>query len=133
MIDLGSTMTLETWDPKFNKSLTWNHAWGAAPANVIARQLIGIRPALPGFRDIVIQPRIGNLEKASLKMPTPRGDISVSIENGKTFRMKIETPPDTTTRIILPRSGKIQVDGKNIGNKSEVTGLPPGAHSIQVD
>jgi len=89
--------------------------------------------ALPEFRDIVIQPRIGNLEKASLKMPTPRGDISVAIENGKTFRMKIETPPDTTTRIILPRSGKIQVDGKNIANKSEVTCLPPGAHSIQVD
>ena len=133
MIDLGSTMTLETWDPKFNKSLTWNHAWGSAPANVIARQLIGIRPATPGFRDIVIQPRLGKLEKASLKMPTPRGDVSVAIENGDSFMMKIETPPDTTTRVILPRPGKIQVDGKKIGEKSEVTGLTPGAHSIQVD
>ena len=132
MIDLGSTMTLETWDPKFNRSLTWNHAWGAAPANVIARDLIGIRPASPGFRDIVIQPRIGKLAKASLKMPTPRGDVSVAIENGTSFRMKIETPQGTTTRVILPRSGELQVDGKNLGEKGEVTGLISGVHSIEV-
>ena len=133
MIELGSTMTLETWDPKFNRSLTWNHAWGAAPANIIARDLIGIRPASPGFRDIVIQPRLGKLAKASLKMPTPRGDVSVAIENGATFRMNIETPQGTTTRVILPRSGKLQVDGKTIGEKSEIAILTPGAHSIQID
>ena len=132
MIELGSTMTLETWDPKFNRSLTWNHAWGAAPANIIARDLIGIRPASPGFRDIVIQPRLGKLAKASLKMPTPRGDVSVAIENGATFRMNIETPQGTTTRVILPRSGKLQVDGKTIGEKSEIAILTPGAHSIEV-
>jgi len=133
MIDLGSTMTLEAWDAKFKPNLTWNHAWGAAPANVIARDLIGIRPASPGFRDIVIQPRIGKLAKASLKMPTPRGDVSVTIENVSSFRMKIETPQGTTTRVILPRPGKLQVDGKTIGEMSEVTGLTPGAHWIEVN
>jgi hypothetical protein len=133
MIDLGTTVTLEAWDPKFKSNLTWNHAWGAAPANIIARDLIGIRPASPGFKDIVIQPRIGKLAKASLKMPTSRGDVSVAIENGTSFRLKIETPPGTITRVMLPRSGEVQVDGKTIGDKSEVTGLAPGPHMIEVN
>ena len=133
MIELGSTVTLEAWDQKFKPNLTWNHAWGAAPANVIARDLIGIRPASPGFREIVIQPRIGNLPKASLKMPTPRGDVSVVIENGTSFRMKINTPAGTTTHVIFPRKGETQLDGNTIGDEKEITGLAPGSHMIEVN
>jgi len=132
MIDLGSTVTLEAWDPKFKPNLTWNHAWGAAPGNIIARQMVGIRPASPGFGEIVIQPRVGKLAQASLKMPTPRGDISVAIDNGKVFSMKIETPSGTKTRIILPRSGEVTVDGKSTGSRKEVTGLPGGSHAIEL-
>ena len=133
MIALGSTMTLEAWDPKFKTNLTWNHAWGAAPANVIARDLIGIRPQSPGFKEILIQPRIGKLAKASLKMPTPLGDVSVAIENESSFHMKIETPPGTTTHVILPRAGSVQVDGKSAGDKGELENLAPGPHTIELN
>ncbi len=132
MIDLGSTVTLEAWDPKFKPNLTWNHAWGAAPANIIARRLIGIRPASPGFSEIVIQPRAGKLARASLTMPTPRGDVSVAIENGKSFSMKIETPAGTRTRVILPRTGDVSVDGKSAGSRSEIENLAAGSHAIEV-
>ena len=50
MIELGSTMTLEAWDAKYKPNLTWNHAWGAAPANILSRFVLGVRPLSPGCR-----------------------------------------------------------------------------------
>lgn len=132
MIDLGSTVTLEAWDPKFKPNLTWNHAWGAAPANVIARQLVGIRPATPGFRDILIQPRPGGLARAALTMPSPRGDIAVAIDHGAVFALKIATPAGTTTRVVLPRTGEVTVDGRPAGRCGEVGGLAAGSHTIEL-
>ena len=35
MIRVGSTITLEAWDNKYKPNQDWNHAWGAAPANLI--------------------------------------------------------------------------------------------------
>jgi len=31
---VGTTIALEAWDMKYKPNLDWNHAWGAAPANV---------------------------------------------------------------------------------------------------
>ena len=57
MIELGSTMTLEAWDVKYKGNLTWNHAWGAAPANIVPRFLMGVRPLTPGYERILVQPQ----------------------------------------------------------------------------
>ena len=37
MIDQGATMTMEAWSLKAKPNQDWNHAWGAAPLNIIAR------------------------------------------------------------------------------------------------
>ena len=37
MIDQGATMTMEAWSIKAKPNQDWNHAWGAAPLNIIAR------------------------------------------------------------------------------------------------
>jgi hypothetical protein len=65
-------------------------------------------------------------------MPTLRGDISVAIENGRSFDMKIETPAGSKTRVILPRTGEVTVDGKSIGNQREIENLAAGSHTIEV-
>jgi len=44
MLRVGSTMTSEARDLRFKPNLDWNHAWGSAPVNIIARKLAGIRP-----------------------------------------------------------------------------------------
>ncbi len=72
MIELGSTVTLEAWDLKYKGNLDWNHAWGAAPANIIPRWLMGIRPLEPGKTTISlmedlgakVRPMVGNAETA---------------------------------------------------------------------
>ena len=56
------TMTTEAWDVEFKKNLTWNHALGAAPANIISRFVLGVRPLEPGYARILIAPQPGTLK-----------------------------------------------------------------------
>jgi len=82
MLKMGSTMTTEAWDVKYKKNLTWNHAWGAAPANLIPRKLMGVEPLEPGFARVRIRPQPTGLNEARLKMPTVRGTIEVAWKDG---------------------------------------------------
>ncbi len=116
MIRVGSTITLEAWDNKYKPNLDWNHAWGAAPANLIPRKLMGIEPLEAGFGRIRIKPQPGSLHEASIKTSSIRGDIKVSFVNNprKDFSMQVEIPANTSAEIWLPLIGK--------GNKLEVDG-----------
>src|SRR5690606_39253147 len=62
MIRKGSTITMEAWDNKYKPNQDWNHAWGAVPANIIPRKLMGIEPLEAGFEKIRIKPQPGTLE-----------------------------------------------------------------------
>ncbi len=57
--DVGSTIALEAWDNRYKPNQDWNHAWGAAPANLILRGLMGVRPLRPGFAEARIAPNLG--------------------------------------------------------------------------
>jgi len=102
MIELGSTMTLEAWDAKFKPNLTWNHAWGAAPANIIARFVLGVRPITPGYEKILIAPRPGSLKWAQAKVPTARGPVLVNFQNETRFVLEVEVPQGISARVSLP-------------------------------
>lgn len=91
MIQAGSTMTLEAWDIKYKKNLDWNHAWGAAPANIIPRYVAGVRPVEPGFKRTVIQPQPGTLTSFDAKVPTPLGPVTVKYDHGVALEI---TAPD---------------------------------------
>lgn len=97
-------ITLETWDNKYKPNQDWNHAWGAAPANIIHRYLIGIQPHEPDFRRILIMPKPGSLEQARLKLPTIRKSISVACvqEAGKSIVVTVELPANTRSDVVVP-------------------------------
>ncbi|KAF3225941.1 hypothetical protein TWF191_004971 [Orbilia oligospora] len=99
MIELGSTMTLEAWDVKYKPNLTWNHAWGAAPANIISRYILGVRPLKPGFEKILIAPQPGSLEELHGKVPTMKGPVLVKFQPGV---LEIDIPEGTTARVLIP-------------------------------
>jgi alpha-L-rhamnosidase len=105
---VGSTITLEAWDPSLKPNLDWNHAWGAAPANLIPRGLMGIEPLEPGFKRFRVRPQTGGLEQAKLKMPTPKGPVVLELK-GKdttTWSAKLTVPAGTAAEFHLPHSGK---------------------------
>ena len=93
MIRSGSTITMEAWDMKYKPNSDWNHAWGAAPANIIPGYMWGIVPATPGFGRVVIKPQLGNLKYSKIAVPTIRGTISAEFsDKGKTKQYLITLP-----------------------------------------
>ena len=52
MVESGATITWEAWDHKYKPNQDWNHAWGAAPANLLPRYLLGAASATPGWAKI---------------------------------------------------------------------------------
>ena len=139
MIDLGSTMTLEAWDVQFKNNLTWNHAWGSAPANIISRFVLGVRPLEPGYRKILVAPQPGTLRWAAGKVPTPLGPVLVNVQNGDRFRLEVTIPDGATAQIALPRRNNAQVwlDGKSVSAKADgqfatIDGVAPGRHVAEI-
>jgi len=101
--DVGSTITLEAWDAKYKPNLDWNHAWGAVPANVIPRKLMGIEPLEPGFRRIRVRPRTATLERAALRHPSPRGPIDLEVtRSASTWRAALTLPDGVVADVHLP-------------------------------
>jgi alpha-L-rhamnosidase len=81
MIKQNGTITWESWNEKVKPNLDWNHAWGAAPGNIIARRLFGIRPLEAGFRKVLIQPQFGLLQNGKIVLPTIQGPIKMEFDN----------------------------------------------------
>lgn len=120
--DLGSTVTLEAWDAKFKPNLDWNHAWGAAPGNVIARKLMGIEPLEPGYRRVRIQPRLAGLAWAEIRQPTPAGPIVLAVRTGDgLWRATLTLPDAITAEVHVPATltGPIRVTRTDAAGRDE--------------
>ena len=116
MIRSGSTISMEAWDSIYMPNLDWNHARGAAPANIIPRYVLGVRPLLAGFGKILIRPQVGSLDAVQGFVPTVRGSVTVGVRQtpGNSYRLMIELPLNTTGRLELPwaEGALLTVDGK---------------------
>jgi alpha-L-rhamnosidase len=142
MIRSGSTITLEAWDWRYKNNLDWNHAWGAAPASVIPRFVLGVRPLEPGFAKALIQPQPGSLRRVSGIVPTIHGPISVELENDPEhlIELRVEIPDGVTARVGLPMrhgdgTSPLLLDGQRVeatveGNHLYVGDVGPGRHVL---
>jgi len=140
--DVGTTITLEAWDNKYKPNQDWNHAWGAAPANIIPRCLMGVQPIEPGFAKVRIKPQVGDLKTGSLDLPTVRGTIHVDFasEPGRSFVLNVELPGNTEAVVCLPCMGgdacRTLVDGKVVSPVEEggflvIPNVPAGRHRFE--
>lgn len=115
MIRVGSTLSLEAWDNKYKPNQDWNHAWGAAPANLIPRKLMGVEPLAPGFDRIRIKPQPASLAWAKAVIPTIKGAVSVSIQNQPDrFVLQFTLPANTRADVYIPTppgNYKVQQNG----------------------
>lgn len=107
MIRVGSTISLEAWDNKYKPNQDWNHAWGAAPANIIPRKLVGIEPLEAGFKRVRFKPQPSDLKSFSATVPTIRGDINVTYDRSI---YELTIPANMEVEVVLP-SGKTQTLG----------------------
>lgn len=145
---VGSTMALEAWDAEFKPNLDWNHAWGAAPANVIPRKLMGVEPLEPGFKRIRIRPQLATLEHAALTMPTPPGPVRVAVRQppGDHWTARISVPPGSVAEVHLPTKElkRVWLNGQPatrlprerilpLQQNRVVLAMPPGEFEFRVD
>ncbi|WP_199271526.1 alpha-L-rhamnosidase C-terminal domain-containing protein [Cellulophaga sp. L1A9] len=134
MIKIGSTMTLEAWDMKYKPNADWNHAWGAAPANIIPRYLWGIQPKTPGYSLASIKPQLGGLKTSSVVVPTLRGQIKASytLQENKIEKYVIEVPANMKAEFEVKTSSKIKVNNKIILNSISHIPLESGSNIIEI-
>jgi hypothetical protein len=102
MIESGATITWEAWDMKYKPNQDWNHAWGAAPANLLPRFVLGAEALAPGWKQARIRPHTGKLAHAKGKIPTPLGPLMVAWDNRNSFQMNLSLPAGMTARLELP-------------------------------
>jgi len=114
MVDSGTTITWEAWDQHYKPNQDWNHAWGAAPANLLPRFVLGVRPLVPGWRCALVRPNPGWLKSAEGKVSTPLGPVLVHWEKNDAFKLALELPPGLSAQVEIPAGENSAVfkDGK---------------------
>jgi len=135
---VGTTIALEAWDTKYKPNQDWNHAWGAAPANILPRKVLGVEPLQPGYSRILIRPHLGNLAWAEGRVPTQHGPVALRFDaDQQSFRAMVEIPPGTTARLELPAKAgaKATLDGQATNTAQEhgrlvLDRVSPGRHTM---
>ena len=94
MIALGSTISMEAWNNEIKPNQDWNHAWGAAPCNIIPRCVVGIKPIEIGFKNFVLNPHVCDTKEFNAIFPIPNNQsIKIEYSNGK---MNIAIPENVS-------------------------------------
>lgn len=142
MIRAGSTITMEAWDNKYKPNQDWNHPWGAVPANIIPRKLMGVEPLVPGWKEFRVRPQIGTLEHASIRVPTIRGEVSLSCaQDENSYTLALTVPANALAHVELPiKEGSqpaITLNGERVRAKSDgnwlfLPALGSGTYELQL-
>ncbi|MDR3308562.1 MAG: DUF1080 domain-containing protein [Tannerella sp.] len=127
MLRLGATSFWEAFDPEqsgaehyamydrpFGRSLC--HAWGASPIYLFGKYWLGVCPTSPGYATYLIEPELGGLKWMTGSVPTPSGNINLSVTEKKitvetvsgagTLRFRSRTKPSCKTgKITLSADG----------------------------
>ncbi len=76
------------------------HGWSAGPAHLLPAHILGVTPSSPGYRTVDLRPALGDLTAAEGVVPTPHGDIRVTLRSG--LRGEVTLPKGITGTLHLP-------------------------------
>ena len=99
MLRVGSTLTLEAWDDSFKPNQDWNHAWGAAPGNILPFRLMGFQPLDPGCTRVRIHPQLASLKWARATIPTALGPVRIRLRVRSRLRVQVHAPRGMTVQL----------------------------------
>lgn len=103
MLDNGATTLWETWSYP-EKYPSQNHPMFGSVSEWFFRSLLGINPAAPGFKKIVLKPQpVADLTWAKGSYQSVHGDIVSDWKlNGSAFTWNITIPANTTATVYVP-------------------------------
>ncbi|EKM52842.1 glycoside hydrolase family 78 protein [Phanerochaete carnosa HHB-10118-sp] len=111
-----------------------SHGWSSGPTSALTFYVLGLTVTSNQGRTWSIAPHTSGLSAAQGGFETPLGWYGVqwSLE-GKTFKLSVDVPAETSGTVRLPLAGTVTVDGKStsVGGGAEIS-LAGGNHSIVV-
>ncbi len=94
------------------------HGWSASPAFDLLHTVAGIRPGVPGFGTVIVEPAPGTLKQFHAEMPLPAGMIKMDMKKErKGYRVTLSLPQQ--------QNGYLLWQGKK-------TALHPGQQIIEL-
>jgi alpha-L-rhamnosidase len=100
--DLHATITTEAWDPAVKPNMTFSHAWGTAPANIVQRYVAGVEIVTPGAGRLRITPQPSGLSHFRATVPTIRGAVRIAYDGADRARLlEIRLPANVAADIAL--------------------------------
>ena len=136
MIKGGSTISWEAWDLKYKPNQDWNHAWGAAPANIVPRYMWGIQPKTPGYGVATIKPQLASLKNSSIVVPTIRGKIKADYKkvSNRLSNYTIEIPANMVAEFEMdfPKNVVVSLNGETVNLSFGSVRLGPGVNEIEM-
>jgi hypothetical protein len=76
------------------------HGWGVHPAALVAKWILGVQPAGPGYDPILIAPMPSAIRNLSGRVWTPKGAVEVDIgRDGRGRRIRITIPAGAAYRL----------------------------------
>ena len=99
--ELHSTL-YEGWEEGGFGGGSTNHAWSGGMLTVIAEQVCGIRPTIPGWKEFEVCPN-PVISRCSIVIPSVMGEIVSEFEDTeKNFVMMVTVPEGTAAKIRVP-------------------------------
>lgn len=125
MLEWGLTTCPEI--PDYGATRSDCHAWSAGPLVEFCREILGVRPAKPGYAAIQVAPKVAGLTHASGRVPLTRltgsatalfVDVKWNLSGGR-FSLSVKAPEGIPCELILPngtrqmnaRGGACTLDG----------------------
>ena len=129
MLDQGATTFWEEFDGR----ASFVHGTSGHFPYFAAREILGVKPLQPGYREFQVQPKLLHLGFAEGSVPTPAGNIEVSINLSadRQFEMKVVVPAGTAGRLVLweeAEAGAISVVHSD-GGRAGVQEFPACPHA----
>lgn len=111
MADFG----LSAWAEETTYWRSLCHAWSAHPALLFLEDILGIKPASPGYGSVTIEPIPFHLSEAKGGIPLKQGRIDTEwhVLNGK-MTVKASVPPGTPGELILPNGSRKEFSGGTV-------------------
>ena len=115
MIEDPKCSTLyEGWEEGGFGGGSTNHAWSGGMLTVIAENICGVRPTVPGWSEFEIRP-YPVISECDILIPSVKGKIRSAFKDSETaFTLTVSVPEGTVASVVLPSDdySRVTVNGK---------------------
>ncbi|MHC1775480.1 MAG: alpha-L-rhamnosidase C-terminal domain-containing protein [Lentimicrobium sp.] len=116
----------------------YSHAWGGSPLYFMSRNILGVKPGVPGYREIEIIPFINDdIKWARGRVPLMQGNslgISWERENRLKYIYTLEIPDNYKVFMVIPKNmvkRSFQINNKKYLKETNRVQLHSGIYTIE--